>query len=131
MKNFTILIFPFLLILAFPNFSQSQTTTLIEFTDANFQTSVLDNEGITVVEFWAEWCGPCRMVDPVLKELAEDYGKKINVGKLDVDFETKIPTLYNVRSIPTILIFKNGEVVDKYVGVLTKETLEKMINVLL
>lgn len=111
--------------------NESTPTPLVEFTDANFKKLVLKKKGVTVIEFWAEWCGPCRMVEPVIKELANDYGKKVTIGKLNVDLEPNVTQKYNIRSIPTILIFKDGEVVDKYVGVLTKKDLEEKIEVVL
>lgn len=107
------------------------TTDLVKFTDANFKKSVLDKKGVTVVEFWATWCGPCRMVEPIIKELANEYGEKVTIGKLNVDFESKVTLKYEIKNIPTILIFKDGEVVDKYVGVLSKKDLEKKIEVIL
>ncbi|MFK7773914.1 MAG: thioredoxin [Saprospiraceae bacterium] len=131
MKKIIMLFFPIFLIAAAPNIPQKQTAALVEFTDANFKKTVLKKKGVTVIEFWAEWCGPCRLVEPVITELAKDYGKKVTVGKLNVDLEPKITKKYNIRSIPTILIFKDGEVVDKYVGVLTKKDLEEKIEVLL
>ena len=131
MKKIISFLFPFFLIVACAGSPINQTTIPVEFTDANFQKSVLDSKGITVIEFWAEWCGPCRMVDPIITELANDYGKKVNIGKMNVDLEPKITKQLGIRSIPTILIFKDGEVVDKHVGLLTKRALEKKIDELL
>jgi len=99
-----------------------------EFTDANFQETVLDNEGVSVVDFWAEWCGPCRMITPIIEELAGDYDGKAKIGKMNVDSNSAIPMKYGIRSIPTILVFKNGELVDKHVGTTTKAGLEGKIN---
>ncbi len=131
MKKFIILILPIFLMAASASTTSYQTTPLVEFTDANFKKSVLDKKGVTVVEFWATWCGPCRMVDPIITELANDYGEKVTVGKLNVDLESKITMKYEIKSIPTILIFKDGTVVDKYVGVIPKKELEEKIEVLL
>lgn len=131
MKKFTPILFPIFLIIACAGSPRSQYSKVLEFTDANFQKTVLDKKGITVIEFWAVWCGPCKMVDPIITELANDYGKKVNIGKMDVDKEPKVAKKYNIRSIPTILFLKDGEVVDKYVGVATKRALEKKIDQLL
>jgi len=99
-----------------------------EFTDTNFQESALDSKGVAVVDFWAEWCGPCRMITPIIEELAKDFDGKATVGKLNVDSNPQVSMKYGVRSIPTILILKDGEVVDKQVGVTTKQALEAKIN---
>ncbi len=97
-----------------------------EFTDSNFSDSV--KEGVTVVDFWAEWCGPCRMVGPIIEELANDYENKALIGKVNVDDNPEISMKYGIRSIPTILFLKNGEVVDKQVGVTTKKNLADKID---
>ena len=99
-----------------------------EFTDANFQETALDNKGVSVVDFWAEWCGPCRMITPIIEELSTEYAGKATIGKINVDRNPKVSLDYGVRSIPTILILKNGVVVDKHVGVTTKAVLAEKIN---
>ena len=99
-----------------------------EFTDANFQEVAIEKEGLAVVDFWAEWCGPCKMIGPVIEELATDFEGKVTVGKMNVDSNKDIPMKYGVRSIPTILILKNGELVDKHVGVTSKQALADKIN---
>lgn len=104
---------------------------LIEVTDDNFQQEVLDNDGISIVDFWASWCAPCRMVAPIVEELAEEYDGQVKVGKLDVDANQRTAMQYNVRSIPTILFFKGGEHVDTVVGVVPKPHLEEKLKVLL
>jgi len=99
-----------------------------QFTDDNFQETALDNSGVAVVDFWAEWCGPCRMITPIIEELATEYDGKATIGKVNVDHNPNTSMKYGVRSIPTILILKNGEVVDKHVGVTTKQALADKIN---
>jgi len=98
-----------------------------EFTDANFQESAIDNEKLVVVDFWAEWCGPCRLVSPIIDELSQDYDGKALIGKVNVDNNSGVASKYGVRSIPTIIFLKNGEVVDKQVGATTKAALEQKI----
>ncbi len=100
----------------------------LTFTDANFKETVIDNNGVSVVDFWATWCGPCRMIAPIIEELAHDYGDKVAIGKLDVDTNPEVSTHFGVRSIPTILILKGGEVVHKHVGVITKQKLMEKIE---
>jgi thioredoxin 1 len=100
----------------------------LEFTDANFKETVLDSDKLAVIDFWAVWCGPCRMVAPVIEELAKDYNGKVNVGKVDVDSNPMISQQYGIRNIPTILFVKNGEVVDKQVGAVPKSVLEAKLK---
>ena len=97
-------------------------------TDSNFQEEVLQKKGIALVDFWAEWCGPCKMIGPVGEELSQEYDGKALVAKVDVDENAELTQRYGVRSIPTILILKDGEVVDKHVGFATKEALAKKIE---
>ena len=100
----------------------------VEFTDTNFSNEVLEAEGVALVDFWAEWCGPCRMLTPIIEDLHKEYDGKVKVGKLNVDQNPEVSMKYGVRSIPTILILKNGEVVDKHVGVTTKQALASKIE---
>lgn len=93
----------------------------LELTDVNFKETALDIEGVAVVDFWAAWCGPCRLIGPIIEELHNEYKGKVVVGKVDVDANPEISMKYGIRSIPTVLILKNGEVVDKQVGVATKQ----------
>ena len=99
-----------------------------EFTDSNFNEKVMNNPGVAVVDFWAEWCGPCRMIAPIIEELSKDYDDKVLVGKLNVDHNSQVPAKFGIRGIPTILVFKNGEVVDRQVGATTKADLAKKID---
>mgnify|MGYP005840767781 CR=1 FL=1 len=98
-----------------------------EFTDNNFEETALKS-GVAVVDFWAEWCGPCRLIGPIIDELYKEYEGKVTIGKLNVDDNPSVTMKYQVRSIPTILILKDGEVVDKHVGTTTKATLADKIN---
>ena len=99
-----------------------------QFTDVNFQETAGSNPGVSVIDFWAEWCGPCRMLTPIIEELAAEYDGKALIGKLNVDENANTSVKYSVRSIPMVLIMKGGEVVDKHVGLLTKEALRQKIE---
>jgi len=98
-----------------------------EITDENFADEIESSEGLAIVDFWAEWCGPCRMVGPIIEELAQEYEGKIKVGKLDVDSNRVTAGRFNIRSIPSILYFKDGQMVDQVVGALPKKHLEAKI----
>ena len=100
----------------------------IELTDANFDELALKSDKPVMVDFWAEWCGPCRMVGPVVEELSKEYDGKAVVGKVNVDNNPGISMKYGIRSIPTILFFKNGEVVDRSVGAVPKNMLAEKLN---
>lgn len=100
-------------------------------TDATFDEVVLQSDKPVVVDFWAAWCGPCRMVGPVIDEVAAEYEGKAVVGKVDVDANQEFAAKYGVRNIPTVLIFQNGEVVGRQVGVAPKDTYTKAIDALL
>jgi len=103
----------------------------LELTDSNFEEKVLKSDKPVIVDFWAEWCGPCRMVGPIVQEIGEDYADKAVVGKLDVDGNPDITMKYGIRNIPTILFFKNGEVADKQVGAVPKSVLVDKLEALL
>lgn len=101
---------------------------VIHFTDATFDQDVLKSDVPVLIDFWAVWCGPCRMVAPVMEELADDYAGKVKVGKLDVDHNQQSAMNFGVRSIPTILLFKDGDVVDSVIGAVPKKNLVNMIE---
>ena len=101
----------------------------VELTAENFDATVA--EGVTMVDFWAPWCGPCRMIAPVVEELAEDFDGKATIAKVNTDEEQDIAVKYGIRSIPTIMFFKNGEMVDQMVGAASKEAFTEKINALL
>ena len=100
----------------------------VEFTDSNFQTEVLSSEKLTVIDFWAEWCGPCRAIGPVIEELSKEYSGKVNVGKVNVDHNPQLSINYGITSIPAILFIKGGKVVDKQIGAVPKSVLDKKIQ---
>jgi thioredoxin 1 len=97
-------------------------------TDANFGTEIEGSDGLSMVDFWAAWCGPCRMVAPVVEQLASEYEGRLKVGKLDVDANQQTAMRYNIRSIPSILFFKDGKHVDTVVGAVPKPMLERKIE---
>tara|TARA_Y100001949_G_C15918560_1_gene300143 strand:- start:312 stop:632 length:321 start_codon:yes stop_codon:yes gene_type:complete len=99
----------------------------VEITDSNFNDIVSKNS-VVLIDFWAEWCGPCRMIAPMIEELANDYDGKAVIGKLDVDNNQESSVKFGVRSIPTLLVFKDGEMVDRHVGAVPKETLASSID---
>ena len=99
-----------------------------EFTDANFETEVMKSDKLTMVDFWAEWCGPCRAIGPVVEELAIAYNGKVNIGKVNVDNNTNVSMQFGITSIPAILFIKGGKVVDKQIGAVPKSILDKKIQ---
>ncbi|MDP4267590.1 MAG: thioredoxin [Bacteroidota bacterium] len=102
----------------------------LELTDLNFQEMVLDSDKPVMVDFWAEWCGPCRMVGPLVNELHDEYQGRAIIGKVDVDNNPEITSKYGIRNIPTILFFKGGQVVEKQVGAVPKSKLKEKLDLL-
>ena len=103
----------------------------VELTDANFEELAINSDKPVLVDFWAEWCGPCRMVGPVVEELANDNEGKAVVGKVNVDHHSEVSQRFGIRNIPTILFLKNGEVVDKSVGAVPKNVLQEKLDALM
>ncbi len=100
----------------------------LEITDSSFQETVLKSDKPVLVDFWAVWCGPCRTLGPIIEEVSTDFEGKAVVGKVDVDNNQEISMKYGIRNIPTVLIFKNGEVVDKLVGVAPKDVIAEKLS---
>ena len=101
---------------------------VIEFSDQSFDSSVLESDVPVLVDFWAVWCGPCKAIAPIIEEIANDYDGKVKVGKVDVDNNNQVAMKFGIRSIPTLLLFKSGEVVDQVIGNVGKESIESMLN---
>ena len=99
-----------------------------EFTDASFKTDVLDSGTPVLVDFWAPWCGPCRLIAPTIEALSSDFSGKVRVGKVNTDNNPQTASEYGISSIPTVLLFKGGEIVEKFVGVASKDKLATAIN---
>lgn len=95
----------------------------LDITDAEFDSAVLQSDKPVLVDFWAAWCGPCRMIAPSIKEIAGEYGDTLSVAKMDIDANPQTPGMYGVMSIPTLMVFKNGEVVDRIVGAMPKDAI--------
>lgn len=106
----------------------ADSKNVLTVTDDNFDAEIGGASGLTMVDFWATWCGPCRMIAPIVEQLADEYAGKIKIGKLDVDTNQQTATKFNVRSIPTILFFRDGKVVDTVVGALPRPALESKIQ---
>jgi len=102
---------------------------IVTVTDQNFTAEIVDKDGLTMVDFWAAWCGPCRLVAPIVEQLADEYSEQgLRVGKLDVDQNPQTASRYGIRSIPTILFFKKGELVDRVIGAVPRPHLEQKVK---
>ena len=101
---------------------------LIEFTDDNFDTEVLKSNLPVLVDFWAEWCGPCKMIAPIVEEIADDYAGKVKVGKVNVDFNNQVAMQYGIRGIPALLVFKGGSVANQIVGAVPKNNITQNLD---
>ena len=101
---------------------------MITITDTNFTAKVLENKGLTIVDFWAEWCGPCRALAPILDEVAKKYTGKVTIGKLNIEENKEKPAEFAIRSIPTLIFFKDGKEVEKVIGGRTQSDLEALIE---
>ncbi|HRO60284.1 MAG TPA: thioredoxin TrxA [Burkholderiaceae bacterium] len=102
--------------------------TIQHVTDASFEQEVLKSDAPVLVDYWAEWCGPCKMIAPILDEVARDYGNKLRVVKVNVDENQSVPSKYGIRGIPTLMLFRDGEVVETKVGALSKSQLTQLLD---
>ena len=101
---------------------------LIELTDDNFDTEVLKSDLPVLVDFWAEWCGPCKMITPIIEEISSDYAGKVKVGKVNVDFNNQVAMQYGIRGIPALLVFKGGAVANQIVGTVPKNDITQILD---
>ena len=101
---------------------------IVQLTDDSFEADVINASGLVLVDFWAEWCGPCKMIAPLLNDVAEEYAGKLTIGKLNIDQNSNTPPKYGIRGIPTLLLFKDGAVADTKVGALSKTQLKEFID---
>ena len=101
---------------------------ILHFTDSSFKEEVVESDLPVLVDFWATWCGPCRMIAPIIEELAGEYKERLKIGKIDIDENPKTPTRYGVMSIPTLMFFKQGRVTGQFVGALSKAELKRKIE---
>ena len=102
--------------------------SIIEVKDTSFQKQVLDSDTPVLCDFWAEWCGPCKQISPILSELAEEYKEKILIAKVNIDENPEVPSNYGIMSIPTLILFKNGKSVSSQIGLVEKSSLTKWID---
>lgn len=102
--------------------------TVIELTDSNFESEVINSDIPVLVDFWAEWCQPCRMLAPTIDELAEEYAGKVKVGKVDTDSNREVSVKYGISAIPTVMLFKNGELEKKFVGLTQKDQFKSALD---
>ncbi|WP_108652676.1 thioredoxin TrxA [Dongshaea marina] len=101
---------------------------IVHLSDSSFEADVIKADCPILVDFWAEWCGPCKMIAPILDEIAEEYDGKLKIGKLNIDENPETPPKFGIRGIPTLLLFKNGEIADTKVGALTKSQLSEFLD---
>lgn len=101
---------------------------IVQVTDADFKQRVVDSQGLTIVDFWAEWCAPCRMIAPILEELANEYAGKVTIAKLNVDENPQTAVRFGIRSIPTLLFFRGGERVDQVIGAVPRGVIQSKIG---
>lgn len=101
---------------------------IVKVTDDSFEQEVLSSDTPVLVDYWAEWCGPCKMIAPVLEEVADEYGGKVKIAKLNIDENPNTPPTYGIRGIPTLMLFKDGEIADTKVGALSKTQLTEFLN---
>ena len=101
---------------------------IVQLTDDSFESDVIKASGLVLVDFWAEWCGPCKMIAPLLNDIAEEYADTVTVGKLNIDDNAATPPKYGIRGIPTLLLFKEGNIVDTKVGALSKTQLKEFLD---
>tara|TARA_B110000014_G_C19993940_1_gene514896 strand:- start:445 stop:774 length:330 start_codon:yes stop_codon:yes gene_type:complete len=104
------------------------TNNLFEITDDNFDTEVLESELPVLVDFWAEWCGPCKMISPIVEEIASDYNGKVKVGKVNIDYNQQVAMTYGIRGIPALLVFKSGSVANQIVGAVPKDHITQILD---
>lgn len=104
------------------------SANVLELTSSNFQSKVLEAKGTVLVDFWAEWCGPCKMIAPLLDQIADAHTGKVTIGKVDVDKSSDLASRYNIRAIPTMIVFQDGQIKEQIVGMTSKASLEQKLG---